>query len=77
MPNYVSKIERKTFEKGYTKAHKHLAGTKGMRIVYVEEMSSKEQENERLKEVADGKGVKNEILFSTDELLNIMFKLSS
>jgi len=29
MPNYVSKIERKTFEKGYTKAHKHLAGTKG------------------------------------------------
>jgi len=75
MPNYVSKIERKTFEKGYTKAHKHLAGTKGMRIVYVEEMSSKEQENERLKEVADGKGIKNEILFSTDELLNIMFKL--
>jgi len=75
MPNYVSKIERKTFEKGYQKAHKHLAGTKGMRIVYVEEMSSKEQENERLKEVADGKGIKNEILFSTDELLNIMFKL--
>ena len=75
MPNYVSKIERKTFEKGYQKAHKHLAGTKGMRIVYVEEMSTKEQDIERLKEVADGKGVKNEILFSTDELLNIMFKL--
>jgi len=24
MPNYVAKIDRKTFEKGYTKAHKHL-----------------------------------------------------
>ena len=36
MPNYFSKIERKTFEKGYAKAHKHLAGTKGKRIVYVE-----------------------------------------
>jgi len=75
MPNYVSKIERKTFEKGYTKAHKHLAGTKGKRIVYVEELSSKEQEIELLKELADGKNVKNEILFSTDELINIMFKL--
>ena len=75
MPNYVSKIERKTFEKGYSKAHKHLAGTKGKRIVYVEELSSKEQEIEILKELADGKNVKNEILFSTDELINIMFKL--
>ena len=75
MPNYVSKIERKTFEKGYTKAHKHLAGTKGKRIVYVEELSSKEQEIEILKEIADGKNIKNEIMFGTDELINIMFKL--
>jgi hypothetical protein len=29
MPNYVSNIERQTFEKGYSKAHKHMAGTKG------------------------------------------------
>ena len=75
MPNYVSKIERKTFEKGYTKAHKHLAGTKGKRIVYVEELSTKEQEIELLKEIADGKNIKNEIMFGTDELINIMFKL--
>jgi len=75
MPNYVSKIERKKFEKGYTKAHKHLVGTKGKRIVYVEELSSKEQEMEILKEIADGKNIKNEIMFGTDELINIMFKL--
>jgi len=62
-------------KKGYTKAHKHLTGTKGKRIVYVEELSSKEQEIETLKEIADGKNIKNEILFSTDELINIMFKL--
>jgi hypothetical protein len=75
MPNYVSKIERKTFEKGYAKAHKHLAGTKGKRIVYVEELSTKEQETEVLKEIGDGKNIKNEIMFGTDELINIMFKL--
>jgi len=28
MPNYVGKIERKTFEKGYAKAHKHFSGNK-------------------------------------------------
>ena len=75
MPNYVSKIERKTFEKGYSKAHKHLAGTKGMRIVYVEELSTKEQEIELLKEIGDGKTIKNEIMFGTDELINVSFKL--
>ena len=75
MPNYVSKIERKTFEKGYAKAHKHLSGTKRKRIVYVEELSTKEQETEVLKEIGDGKNIKNEIMFGTDELINIMFKL--
>lgn len=75
MPCYVSKIDRKTFEKGYSKAHKHLVGTKGKRIVYVEELSQKEQEIEMLKEIADGKNIKNEIMFGTDELINIMFKL--
>jgi len=75
MPNYVSKIDRKTFEKGYSKSHKHLTGTKGKRICYVEELSKKAQDIEMLKEIADGKTIKNEILFGTDETINIMFKL--
>ena len=75
MSNYVGKIDRKTFEKGYTKVHKHLTGTKGKRIIYVEELSTKEQDIELLKEIADGKNVKNEIMYGTDELINIMFKL--
>jgi hypothetical protein len=75
MPNYVSKIERKIFKKRYAKAHKHLAGTKGKRIVYVEELSTKEQETKVLKEIGNGKNIKNEIMFGTDELIHIMFKL--
>jgi len=74
-PTYISKIERKTFEKGYTKAHKHLTGTKGKRIVYVEELSAKEQDIELLKEIGDGKTIKNEILFGTDEVIRISYKL--
>lgn len=75
MPNYVGKIERKTFEKGYAKAHKHLVGTKAKRIVYVEELSTKEQEIEILKEIGDGKSIKNEVMYGTDEQIDIMFKL--
>ena len=41
----------------------------------MEELSTKEQETEVLKEIGDGKNIKNEIMFGTDELINIMFKL--
>lgn len=77
MPNYVSKIDRKTFEKGYSKSHKHLTGTKGKLIVYIEEMSRKEQEIEILKEIADGKDIDNEIMFGTSEKIDVSFKLFS
>lgn len=75
MPNYVSKIDRKTFEKGYSKAHKHLCGTKGKRVVYVEEMSTKEQDVDLLKECGDGKKISNEVMFGTAEEINVMFQL--
>ena len=53
MPNYVGEIDRKTFENGYSKAHKHLQNIRGKRIVYVEEMSGKEQNIEVLKQIGD------------------------
>lgn len=75
MPNYVGKLDRKTLEKGYTKAHKHLAGTKGKRVVYIEELGSKELDIELMKEIADGKTIQNEIMFGTDETISITYKL--
>ena len=75
MPNYVGEIDRKTFENGYSKAHKHLQNLRGKRIVYVEEMSGKEQNIEVLKQIGDGKVIKNEIMYGTDETINVMCKL--
>ena len=75
MPNYVGEIDRKTFENGYSKAHKHLQNIRGKRIVYVEEMSGKEQNIEILKQIGDGKVIKNEIMYGTDETINVMCKL--
>jgi phage/plasmid-associated DNA primase len=76
MPCYAGKLERMTFEDGYSKAHKHLVGTKGLRIVYIEELRKNKKMNEALlKEVADGKTIENEIMFGTKETINILFKL--
>jgi len=75
MPCYVSKIERKTFEIGYSKSHKHLQKFKKNRIVYVEELSDKKLNIELLKEIGDGKSIENEVMYGTDETINIMGKL--
>jgi len=75
MPNYVAEIERKTFEKGYTKAHKNLKNLAGKRIAYVEEMSNKEQDINMLKQLGDGKKIKNEVMYGTDETINVLCKI--
>ncbi len=75
MPNYVAKIDRKTFEKGYSKAHKHLVNLIGTRIAFIEEMDNKPQDINLMKDIADGKSIKNEVMYGTDSYINIMCKL--
>ena len=75
MPNYVYKIDKKTFEEGFSKAHKYLTRIRGKRIVYAEEMSKKAQNIELLKEYGDGKKIENEIMYGTAESINIVSKL--
>ena len=75
MPNYVYKIDKHTFEKGFTKAHKYLSRVRGKRIVYVEELSKNKQNTELLKEYGDGKRIENEIMFGTAESINIVSKI--
>ena len=74
MPNYVYKIERKTFEDGYSKPHKHLTKTRGKRIVFLEELSAKKQNIEMIKDIADGKTITNEVMFGTEENIPVYFK---
>ena len=74
-PCYASKIERKTLEKNYTKAHKHLKNLHGLRIAYVEELEKGKKQNvELLKELADGKSISNEVMYGTDEMINLLSK---
>ena len=75
MPNYCKKIDRQTFEEDYKKSHKNLIGTKGKRLVHLEEFSEKKLNIEMLKEYADGKTIEVEIMYGTTEKVNISSKL--
>lgn len=76
LKGFVNKIDRKAFQEGYEKKHKHLMDFRTNRILYIEELAKKKQlDIETLKEVADGHSLSNEIMFGTKEDINIMAKL--
>ena len=73
---YSHKMDRQTFESGYSKAHKGLSCVKGNRSVYIEELDIKKRVNEALfKDVIDGNRINNEVLYGTTESIEINFKL--
>jgi phage/plasmid-associated DNA primase len=76
-PNYVYKSKSDLIlEKGKNKVHKQLAMMKGKRLVWLEELPKDQQTNASLiKELADGKTTENEVMFGTEEVINILFKL--
>jgi hypothetical protein len=76
MPNYVSKTKNSTFEINNATRHKEIAGWKGKRIIFTNELSQKKQDETIIKEIADGTCCKNDVMFGTTELINITFKLT-
>jgi phage/plasmid-associated DNA primase len=75
LPNYVYKSKGSLLEEGNTKVHKQLVMMKGKRLVWIDEFGKKKSNAELMKEIGDGLGIENEILFGTSEIINIMFKL--
>jgi len=76
LKGFVNKIDRKAFQEGYEKKHKHLMDFRTNRILFIEELAKKKSlDIETLKEVADGNTISNEVMFGTKEDINIMAKL--
>jgi phage/plasmid-associated DNA primase len=75
-PCYVYKSKSELIANDNKKSHKQLAKTKGMRLVWLEEMPKEKQTNaELLKYIGDGKPFENEVMFGTCEQINMLFKL--
>jgi hypothetical protein len=76
-PIYTKKLNRETFELGYTKRHKHIIDllNNPIRLAYVEELSEKKQDIEFLKDFIDAKKITCEVMFGTDDVKKIQAKL--
>jgi phage/plasmid-associated DNA primase len=73
---YVMKGNSQLLEDGNTKLHKHIAMLKGYRLVYLDEFrKGKKMDEKVMKELADGKTYQNEVLFGTQEKINIDCKI--
>ena len=75
MPNYVYKSKGSMIEDGNAKIHKQLCMTKGKRLVWLDEFSTKKTNAVLMKEIADGKTIENEVMFGTSESINILYKM--
>jgi phage/plasmid-associated DNA primase len=77
-PIYCIKLDKQTFNKDYTKRHKQFATIeKPVRIVYQEELDTKELDNEVLKDFIDGNKIgNNEVMFGTAKDIIIECKLN-
>lgn len=75
MPNYVIKMGNDTFDKTNNTKHKEIARWKGVRLAWVNELTTSKQDAEALKEVADGIAITYKALYKNSEVMNILFKL--
>jgi phage/plasmid-associated DNA primase len=76
MPTYCVKTDSKILVEGFAKKHKYLVSLKGKRIAWCEEWDDKARVDiKMLKEIADGKHIVNEVMYGTQELINILCKM--
>jgi P4 family phage/plasmid primase-like protien len=72
---YCYKMNREALETGYSKIHKEISQTKGIRFVVIEELRRKKLNESLYKDLVDGDKLNNEVLYSTTEEIKIKFKL--
>jgi len=74
-PNLVTTTPAKAIEKGNEKAHKSISQWKNKRIIFIDEGTRKPVNAELIKIIGNGERIKNEVLFATEEPIDIVGKL--
>lgn len=75
IPNYVKKVDSELFESNYKDRHKTIAELRGKRIIFANELSTRKQDAEFIKAVADGTSIPYKVMYGTTAIMNILFKL--
>ena len=76
IPNYVCKVESNTFEISQDgNRHKTIATLLGKRIVWINELSSRKQNGDVLKEISDGAPVSYKMMYGNSTIMPTTFKM--
>lgn len=76
MPNYVVKLNSKTFSEGNNDFKKSINSIKGARVAWINEVQKKKQDVDTIKDIADGKPILNPVLYQQkEEKIQIKSKL--
>jgi hypothetical protein len=75
IPNYILKLESSFLEENYGSRHKEIATWKGVRIAWINELSSKKQDSEALKQFADGTSERYKVMYGSMDTMKINFKI--
>jgi hypothetical protein len=74
MASYVLKLESTIFETTYSNRHKEIARWRGIRIAWVNELSTKKQDENEIKNLADGTAISYKVMYGTMDIMPITFK---
>lgn len=74
IPNYIVKMESDIFEVNYGSRHKEISTWKGVRIGYINELSKKRQDENVLKELADGTCMRFKVMYGGMDTMPITLK---
>lgn len=73
-PNYVKKVPGNLYDKGNANVHKTIDVLRGVRIAYINEMTTVEKNTEMLKDIADGKSFPYNKMYGVQQNMLITFK---
>jgi phage/plasmid-associated DNA primase len=75
MVGYVKKLQTDCFERDNSKRHKQFNDIDSMRILWVNEVSQKQQDVSFIKDISDGVPFKNEVMYGTEKEITVQAKV--
>lgn len=75
MLGYVKKLQTDCFERDNSKRHKQFNDIDSMRILWVNEVSQKQQDVSFIKDISDGVPFKNEVMYGTEKEVDVQAKV--
>jgi hypothetical protein len=76
LPNYVMSVENDLFEKTYGSRHKEVSTWRGIRLLWLNELTKKKQDEAFIKLISDGTSTKYKVMYGATATMPITFNMA-